>query len=78
MASILDRKRLQVSPMDGFTVRLTAWHQIRAREIGYGNMGEGLRIALEMYVRAKSINEQAIARIERRKIERRSITIPKK
>lgn len=71
MATISERRRFQDAPMTGFTIRLTAWHQIEAIRRGHGVMGQGVRNALEMCARASSINEQAMLKVERRLAERR-------
>lgn len=41
------RKRVYEDPMDVYTVRLTATHARKARRIGAGNLGQGLRDALD-------------------------------
>jgi hypothetical protein len=41
----------QDSPMSVYTVRLPAWYAIRARKLGQGNLGNGIRIAIERAVR---------------------------
>ena len=41
------RLRLFDDPMAGYNVRLTAAHARKARKIGCGNMGEGIRRAIE-------------------------------
>jgi hypothetical protein len=38
----------QENPMDGYQVRLTARHAREARRIGGGNMGMGIRTAIEI------------------------------
>jgi hypothetical protein len=38
----------QEEPMSPYTIRLTAWHARMARRQGKGNMGRGIRIAIEM------------------------------
>ena len=42
----MNRPRLFGDPMSGYNVRLTAAMAIKARRLGNGNMGEGIRIAL--------------------------------
>lgn len=42
-----ERRALQEAPMDGFNVRLTAWHVRVCRKAGDGNMAAGIRMAIE-------------------------------
>lgn len=47
------RQELQDAPMDGFNIRLTAWHPRICRKAGEGNMAEGVRKAIEMMAEEK-------------------------
>jgi hypothetical protein len=39
----------QDTPMDAYSVRMTAWHARRARKIGKGNLAEGVRRLIEAW-----------------------------
>jgi len=41
------QERYQEDPMEIYSVRLTAWHARHARRLGMGNLGRGIRIAIE-------------------------------
>lgn len=38
----------QDEPMRGYQVRLTHWHMRKAKAIGNGNLGAGVRLAIEL------------------------------
>jgi len=41
------QEQYQEDPMEIYSVRLTAWHARHARRLGMGNLGRGIRIAIE-------------------------------
>jgi hypothetical protein len=48
------QEKFQRECMDVYAVRLTAWHARMARRIGAGNLGRGIRIAIEKLAKANS------------------------
>lgn len=46
---------VQQCPLDGYSVRLTAWHARQARKLGNGELGEGVRRAIERCVDAEKL-----------------------
>lgn len=45
------QEAIQDMAMDAFSIRLTAWHARQARKIGGGELGSGVRKAIEEMVR---------------------------
>lgn len=41
------QEHYQEEPMEIYSVRLTSWHARHARRLGHGNLGRGVRIAIE-------------------------------
>ena len=60
------RRRLFDDPMCGYNVRLTAAHARKARKLGDGNMGEGIRLAIE----AAKLPDHVLGFVPIKKVER--------
>lgn len=62
MTELQYRKGLQDQPMDGFNIRMTAWHARICRKAGNGNMAAGARMAIELLAtHLENINRPPIA-----------------
>jgi len=67
-----ERQSRRVDAMLAFSVRLSAWHAHHARQIGEGNMGVGIRVALEGHERRRRMTLPFD--VERRTYQRRRTT----